>query len=192
MKFLFKMTPLLRMIIILVIIIIIILILFKNSVIKSFNENYGVFCPNCRKNNWMGESECNSCINCGWCINSNGDGSCGLGTPAGPMFKDCRTWYHGGICRWGPDCGSIGPIYVKRPPINLHWMPTWINTRWDYSDWRFPSWNWSRWNPFRRNIRRNRRLSRQNRRNNWFSGWKAGWKAGSKGKKGGKNKKGKK
>lgn len=190
------MKSLIKMVILLIVIIIIILILFKNYIIKNFNEHYGVFCPNCRKNNWMGESECNSCINCGWCINSNGDGSCGLGTPAGPMFKDCRTWYHGGVCRWGPDCGSIGPIYVREPPVNLHWIPTWINTNWDYSGWRFPGWNWSRWNPFRRNIRRNirrnRRLLRQNRRNNWVSGRRSGWKTGSKGKKSGGGKKGKK
>ena len=61
----------------------------------------------------MGESECNSCINCGWCINSNGDGSCGLGTPAGPMFKIVEYSLKLLIC-FLPDCGSIGPIYVKK------------------------------------------------------------------------------
>ena len=85
---------------------------------ETFEQFY---CPNCRRNNWMGESQCASCDNCGWCIDPNGYGSCGLGDANGPYFKDCRSWYHRGICMRGPDCGLRGPVYVTSYPWYNPW-----------------------------------------------------------------------
>lgn len=81
-------------------------------------EGFSMYCPNCSKNNWMGESECYNCQNCGWCVDPNGYGQCTQGDYKGPYFKDCRTWIYKGYCMWGPECGQRGPIYVQRfPPM---------------------------------------------------------------------------
>ena len=85
------------------------------------DESFGVYCPDCNRNDWMGESECYNCTNCGWCIDPNGNGACGIGNANGPLFKDCRSWYYNGMCMWGPDCGVSGPIYYDNVYLNTPW-----------------------------------------------------------------------
>ena len=92
---------------------------------KEINENFGINCSNCNRNNWIGESDCMSCNNCGWCIDPNGYGSCAIGNANGPLFKDCSSWYYNGVCMWGPQCGSVGPIYYDNPIIEYPWYTRW-------------------------------------------------------------------
>ena len=106
---------------------------------KLLNENFGYNCPDCNRNNWMGESDCYACNNCGWCIDPNGNGSCGLGSASGPMFKDCRSWFYNGRCIWGPDCGYSGPMYYDNAILTYPW----------YSRW----WYWGIGRPWRRGRR---------------------------------------
>ena len=113
-----------------IIFVVALLLVMQNKNKKLINETYGVYCPDCNRNNWMGESDCYNCSNCGWCIDSNGNGSCGIGSASGPLFKDCRSWYYNGRCMWGPDCGTTGPIYYD----NYYW-----NTPW-YTNWWW--WGW--------------------------------------------------
>ena len=85
-------------------------------------ENF--YCPNCNRNNWTGESECANCHNCGWCIDPNGYGSCGIGDGRGPFFKECRSWFYRGMKMYGSDPSisqSIRPMYVVSTPwYNLY------------------------------------------------------------------------
>ena len=116
---------------------------------KVLDENFGMYCPDCNGNDWMGESDCFNCSNCGWCIDPNGNGSCARGSMYGPLFKDCRSWYYNGQCMWGPQCGYQGPIYYD----NTYW-----NTPW-YTNW----WYWG-WGGPRRRYRRHHRRRRPWRR----------------------------
>ena len=122
---------------------------------KEINENFGINCSNCNRNNWIGESDCMSCNNCGWCIDPNGYGSCAIGNANGPLFKDCSSWYYNGVCMWGPQCGSVGPIYYDNPIIEYPWY-----TRWWYMGRR----PWRRHRPWRRRRRYYRRPRRFIRR----------------------------
>ena len=138
------MNPIL-LLIICVTIIIIIAFIHNKKYLNILNEKYGYYCKNCNRNEWMGERDCASCVNCGWCINPNGVGSCGVGTPSGPMFKDCRTWYHQGKCMWGPECNYGGPIYtvpVRNYPSYIRW-PRW--RLWN----RYGSGRWGLWNRYK-------------------------------------------
>lgn len=121
----------------LIVIVVIYFMQKQNNIIMD--ENFGVYCPDCNGNDWMGESDCFNCSNCGWCIDPNGNGSCARGSMYGPLFKDCRSWYYNGQCMWGPQCGYQGPIYYD----NTYW-----NTPW-YSNW----WYWG-WGGPRRRYRR--------------------------------------
>ena len=114
-----------NVILIVVLIIILSLIIYNILMKKNFNENYGLFCKNCNRNDWMGQSDCASCVNCGWCISPDGHGSCGIGDSTGPLFKDCQSWYHQGMCMWGPECDRAGPIYVRTPPRFITWFNPW-------------------------------------------------------------------
>ena len=113
-----------------IIFVVALLLVMQNKNKKIINETYGVYCPDCNRNEWMGENDCYNCNNCGWCIDPNGNGSCGIGSASGPLFKDCRSWFYNGRCMWGPDCGAIGPIYYD----NYYW-----NTPW-YTNWWW--WGW--------------------------------------------------
>ena len=113
-----------------IIFVVALLLVMQNKNKKLINETYGVYCPDCNRNEWMGENDCYNCNNCGWCIDPNGNGSCGIGSAGGPLFKDCRSWFYNGRCMWGPDCGAIGPIYYD----NYYW-----NTPW-YTNWWW--WGW--------------------------------------------------
>lgn len=146
--------------IVILIILIVIVIIYK-LLNKRFNEKYGYYCKNCNRNDWMGESDCASCLNCGWCINPDGHGSCGVGTFQGPLFKDCRSWYYQGRCMWGPECDYSGPIYTVQTPFYYHWF-NWNN--WPYlRRWRY----WGNKNRFNNRLRRGLRRRRflNNRRN---------------------------
>ena len=134
-----------------VLIIIIIIISSKKILEKKFNENYGYICKNCNRNDWMGESDCASCMNCGWCINPDGNGSCGVGTFKGPLFKDCRSWYYRGKLMWGPENDYSGPIYTTNPHSYNNWFrwPVWNNLRF-----------WGNSNRYMNNIRRRFRRRR--------------------------------
>ena len=106
-------------------ILVVVIYICHNKTKKKINESFGLKCTNCNRNNWMGESDCMSCSNCGWCIDPNGYGSCGLGNANGPLFKDCRSWYYNGICMWGPECGSSGPVYYNNPIVEYPWYTRW-------------------------------------------------------------------
>ena len=110
---------------------------------KVMDDTFGVYCPDCNRNDWMGETDCYSCTNCGWCIDPNGNGSCGIGNASGPLFKDCRSWYYNGQCMWGPECDYVGPIYYD----NDYWDTPW------YSNW----WYWGWGGPRRRYRRKHHR-----------------------------------
>lgn len=118
----------------------------QNENNKVMDDTFGVYCPDCNRNDWMGETDCYSCTNCGWCIDPNGNGSCGIGNASGPLFKDCRSWYYNGQCMWGPECDYIGPIYYD----NDYWDTPW------YSNW----WYWG-WGGPRRKYRRGRHPRRR-------------------------------
>ena len=98
-------------------------------------EGFSLYCPNCSKNNWMGESDCYNCQNCGWCVDPNGYGQCTQGDYKGPYFKDCRSWIYKGQCMWGPECGRRGPIYVQnlQPPYVQNLQPPYVPTRNPYN-----------------------------------------------------------
>ena len=142
---------------------------------KMIDDTFGVYCPDCNRNNWMGERDCYNCTNCGWCIDPNGNGSCGIGSASGPMFKDCRSWYYNGQCMWGPDCGSVGPIYYN----NYYWDRPWYNNWW-YWGWGGPRRHYRRARPWRRALtgrKMNRVALRRNRR--MIAGGRRGRRAGS-------------
>ena len=126
---------------IIAIIVVIGMAFMKNENNKVMDDTFGVYCPDCNRNDWMGETDCYSCTNCGWCIDPNGNGSCGIGNASGPLFKDCRSWYYNGQCMWGPECDYVGPIYYD----NDYWDTPW------YSNW----WYWG-WGGPRRKYRRGR------------------------------------
>ena len=97
----------------LVIIIIIIALCFLGLYVSNRQyETYGVYCTDCGKNDWLGEQDCMSCNNCGWCIDPDLNGSCQKGDSSGPDFAECRSWYYNGVCIWGPECDYQGPIYT--------------------------------------------------------------------------------
>jgi hypothetical protein len=78
-------------------------------------------CPSCSNQDWLGESHCYKCNNCGWCIDRERYGSCVVGDMRGPLFReDCRSWFYKGRCLWGPDCGYTAPIY------HVPWYYNWI------------------------------------------------------------------
>ena len=116
-------------VIICIIVIIVSIIVNRYLLTKNFNEKFGYYCKNCNRNNWMGESDCAMCSNCGWCINPDGYGSCGIGDQQ-VQFKDCQSWYYQGQCMWGPACNYQGPIYITQPPVYNHWY------MWPFRWWR--------------------------------------------------------
>ena len=83
------------------------------------------YCGDC--NQIWDINKCMSCNNCGWCVDPNGNGSCGYGSINGPLFKDCRSWFYNGKCIWGPDCGYSGPIYYDNEILNYPWYSRWFN-----------------------------------------------------------------
>jgi len=55
-------------------------------------------CRDCNRIGKKGIDQCLSCVNCGWCIDPNGYGSCVLGNSNGPLFAECAQYmYNGGI-----------------------------------------------------------------------------------------------
>ncbi len=75
---------------------------------NSYNKKY---CPSC---NWRNERTCNSCLNCGFCRNSNGQGSCEPGDSKGPHFRnDCISWTYGDASQFYPNSG-IEPVTLVR------------------------------------------------------------------------------
>lgn len=87
--------------------------LFYNKIQEGYlNIDY---CPKCLD---LWEGKCNSCNNCGWCIDRNYNGECMPGDKNGPYKnKFCRQWYYDGICRDGPECDNI----VQQ----RHYVPRW-------------------------------------------------------------------
>ena len=134
-------------------VIIIIILINRNKLLNNFNENYGYYCGNCGRNKWKGERACSSCVNCGWCIDYNGNGSCGIGGVNGPLFKECRSWFYRGIKMYGPDYNNLGPIFIEEPPRKVYWWSPWHN-----SSWRNPWYSTNYIN--RRLLRKNRRYGR--------------------------------
>ena len=130
----------------------------QNENNKVMDDTFGVYCPDCNRNDWMGETDCYSCTNCGWCIDPNGNGSCGIGNASGPLFKDCRSWYYNGQCMWGPECDYVGPIYYD----NDYWDTPWYSNWW-YWGWGGPRRRYRRKHHRRRHPRGQRGLSPRRR-----------------------------
>lgn len=56
----------------------------------STNSYFKNYCPSC---GWRSRYSCSKCTNCGYCINSDGNGECVPGDSNGPYFKeDCKYW----------------------------------------------------------------------------------------------------
>ena len=76
--------------IILLIIIVIIFTLCQNQ-----KESFIPYRRSCRNCSYLGKRKCGTCLNCGWCINSDGKGECVPGNAYGPYFRsDCIIWRH--------------------------------------------------------------------------------------------------
>lgn len=55
-------------------------------------EGFSRYCGSCGHKS---ELTCSDCVNCGFCITSNGHGQCVPGDERGPYFtEDCVKWYH--------------------------------------------------------------------------------------------------
>jgi hypothetical protein len=88
----------------LVCIIIIIVIALYYFIINKKEENFYTRSPllnftpyytGCKTCKGLDKESCGFCLNCGWCINKNGQGKCTPGDSNGPHFKnDCYIWRH--------------------------------------------------------------------------------------------------
>jgi hypothetical protein len=110
-----------KIVLILIIIIFLLIIYFIYTNTSLINENFGINCKNCDKNEWIGQQDCNTCNNCGWCIDDEGSGSCSSGNSTGPSTvqssdsppKICENWFYNGKCIWGPQCGDASQLYYN-------------------------------------------------------------------------------
>lgn len=60
---------------------------------KSYTEGFS-HCKDCSRGGWRSERSCMDCLNCGWCIDPNGDGYCVQGDANGPLFNDCAQYFY--------------------------------------------------------------------------------------------------
>jgi hypothetical protein len=116
------------LIMIIFLLIVVFIIIYVNR--RMIDENYGLNCPNCDKNEWLGESDCYNCNNCGWCIDYDDNGSCTKGNASGPSYKNCKNWYYNGNCMWGPQCDNVGPVYYDNSYIDSPWYLSWLYGGW--------------------------------------------------------------
>jgi hypothetical protein len=64
---------------------------YPEKVISEFKP----YLTNCKKCSYLRKEECDSCLNCGWCIDGSGNGKCVPGDSKGPHFNnDCQIWRH--------------------------------------------------------------------------------------------------
>lgn len=86
----------------LIIFIVIFVIIYKNVKTEKFNTFYGKFpyaypktyCSSCGN---LNIHECGKCVNCGYCVNNEGIGSCEAGDNNGPYFaENCSYWFPDG------------------------------------------------------------------------------------------------
>jgi len=93
--------------------------------------DYPKYCKDC---GYMNSFECGNCTNCGYCITSDGRGSCVPGDAGGPYFaSDCAEY------QYGPNYNGIYP-YLRYLSYPFH-----RNYRSDY-----PRRNWSHTRPWYR------------------------------------------
>lgn len=106
---------------IILIIIIFALIVYYNNIpntttIEKFNDQSGKLCYTC---NGKTINQCQSCFNCGFCVDRWGNSQCLAGTVNGPYNnEDCALWYYGDPwsrmlqnnksykCSYGPKAGN--------------------------------------------------------------------------------------
>ena len=131
---------------IILIVLIIVLIIIKKLLFPIKEDFVNIdYCPQCYG---LWEGKCNSCNNCGWCIDENYNGQCMPGDKNGPyMNKFCRKWFFDGVCMDGPECGRTVSTYSR--PAWLWNIPYYWNLP---TNWQFPSnwWGYRRFNPHRR------------------------------------------
>ena len=89
-----------------------------NEGFEGFNSFYNPnYCKDCNQLGWRGEQACMQCVNCGWCIDPNGNGSCVQGDANGPYFADCvQYFYNGGV-------GTVTPPYG---PMVIPWYQRYL------------------------------------------------------------------
>ncbi len=64
---------------------------YQQKVILDFTP----YLNNCKNCSDLKKKECGFCLNCGWCIDSKGNGKCVPGDEKGPHFNnDCQIWRH--------------------------------------------------------------------------------------------------
>lgn len=107
-------------------IILIILLCICLTTFLSLKEGYisssfgSLYCSNCSHRN---RKKCAACNNCGYCINSNGNGECIVGDINGPYFRqDCKIWEKGNPI--------LTPLYIEQK--NSYWSPSFWRWRGKY------------------------------------------------------------
>src|SRR5580658_3244514 len=74
-----------------ILIAIIIIIYTKQK--EGFNDQAGTLCYSCTGKTF---NECNSCFNCGFCVDAMGNSKCVPGDYKGPYnYEKCAEWYNG-------------------------------------------------------------------------------------------------
>lgn len=73
-----------------------ILIILNIAIFIGLKPNMEGFshCRDCSRGGWRSERSCMDCLNCGWCIDPNGDGYCVQGDANGPLFNDCAQYFY--------------------------------------------------------------------------------------------------
>ncbi len=87
---------------ILIVIVVLVLLCTINTKKEGYYSGITRYCRNC---GYLGRKKCNDCVNCGWCVNTSGEGMCVPGDHNGPYFrKDRALWnpgkYHNRIKKY--------------------------------------------------------------------------------------------
>lgn len=111
------------------------------------------YCPSCGTKS---RKSCSKCLNCGFCVTSDGHGECVPGDSNGPYFRDdCMYWEYGYNY-----ADSFYPYSHIFPSAHGHLMYPYF--RWRDSDKyrsRVPQW-WRRWHHRRRGKRSSKEKNR--------------------------------
>lgn len=86
----------------------------KDENVEGFYPYYDAYKRYCGSCTGRTRRSCGKCLNCGWCMNSKGVGTCVAGDSHGPFFRDdCMYWEYGNPYYHYPN-DHIFPIFQVR------------------------------------------------------------------------------
>ena len=152
--------------IILVIVILVLVILYirrRNGDDDMENEAFGPFLGTCTSCGTLSSYDCNNCLNCGFCITTDGRSGCVPGDALGPLNRslNCATYrYRGRVVPYSS--ALVNPVITPgliNPVLNPAVLPA--TNLYAYDRWRFGGYPHRSWD------HRGRSWDNRNRSRSW-------------------------